>query len=75
VRVRCLQINAADAILIFDEAHNIEDQARWGRECERSSHSTNKELCGAHKGPESGIQTETYTLPSRSFTMACLPVH
>jgi Rad3-related DNA helicase len=23
-----LQINAADAILIFDEAHNIEDQAR-----------------------------------------------
>lgn len=24
-----VQINAADAILIFDEAHNIEDQARW----------------------------------------------
>lgn len=24
----CLQINASDAILIFDEAHNIEDQAR-----------------------------------------------
>lgn len=23
-----LQINASDAILIFDEAHNIEDQAR-----------------------------------------------
>jgi Rad3-related DNA helicase len=23
-----VQINAADAVLIFDEAHNIEDQAR-----------------------------------------------
>lgn len=28
VLLSVLQINASDAILIFDEAHNIEDQAR-----------------------------------------------
>jgi len=25
---QCMQIEAANAVLIFDEAHNIEDQAR-----------------------------------------------
>jgi Rad3-related DNA helicase len=29
-----LQINASDAILIFDEAHNIEDQARCALQCQ-----------------------------------------